>query len=80
MSLLGVIVFSASYGRQASLESVLWGNGAFTKALVEGLYGRADYRKEGIVTHKGLDYFVSNEVKKLTSGMQTPVTLSGPRA
>jgi uncharacterized caspase-like protein len=70
----GVIVFSASHGRQESQESIAWGNGAFTKALLEGLLGRADYRKEGIVTHKGLDYFVSDEVKKLTSGLQTPVT------
>jgi uncharacterized caspase-like protein len=70
----GVIVFSGSTGRQESLESADWGNGAFTKALVEGLRGRADYRKEGVVTHKGLDYFVSNEVKTLTRGMQTPVT------
>jgi uncharacterized caspase-like protein len=70
----GVIVFSASHGRQESMEKQDWGNGAFTKALVEGLLGRADYRREGVVTHKGLDYFVSDEVKKLTSGMQTPVT------
>jgi hypothetical protein len=70
----GVIVFSASYGRQESIESVAWGHGAFTKALVDGLVGKADYRREGLVTHKGLDYFVSSEVKKLTSGMQTPVT------
>ncbi len=70
----GVIVFSASHGRQESLESTAWGNGAFTKALVEGLVGRADFRKEGVVTHKGLDYYVSGEVKKLTAGAQTPVT------
>ena len=70
----GVIVFSASQARQESMEKNDWGNGAFTKALVEGLLGRADYRKEGVVTYKGLDYFVSDEVKKLTSGLQTPVT------
>jgi uncharacterized caspase-like protein len=70
----GVIVFSASHGRQESLEKRDWGNGAFTKALLEGLLGRADYRKEGIVTHMGLDYFVSDAVKKLTAGLQTPVT------
>jgi hypothetical protein len=27
-----------------------------------------------VVTHKGLDYFVSHRVKQLTSGLQTPVT------
>ena len=70
----GVIVFSASHGRQESRESPDWGNGAFTKALVEGLIGRADFRSEGVVTHKGLDYYVSGAVKKLTAGLQTPVT------
>jgi len=70
----GVIVFSASHGRQESRESPDWGNGAFTKALVEGLVGRADFRSEGVVTHKGLDYYVSGAVKKLTAGLQTPVT------
>jgi len=69
-----VIVFSASHGRQESRESMEWGNGAFTRALVAGLRGRADYRREGLVTHKGLDYFVADEVKKLTKGLQTPVT------
>jgi WD40 repeat protein len=70
----GVIVFSASYRGQESVESRLWSNGAFTMALVEGLSGQADYRHEGQVTYKGLDYFVSDHVRKLTSGLQTPVT------
>ena len=70
----GVIVFSASYRGQESVESRIWSNGAFTKALVEGLSGQADYRHEGQVTYKGLDYFVSDHVRKLTSGLQTPVT------
>ena len=33
----GVVVFAASTGRQESMEDPSWGNGAFTKALVEGL-------------------------------------------
>ncbi len=71
----GVIVFSASHGRQASLEEPSWQNGAFTKALVAGLVGEADYRKEGLVTHRGLDYYVGYEVKKLTNNQQQPVTM-----
>jgi WD40 repeat protein len=71
---LGVIVFSASAPRQDSLEDPAWGNGAFTKALVEGLGGGADFRREGLVTHKGLDYYVSHAVRSLTKGKQTPVT------
>jgi uncharacterized caspase-like protein len=67
-------VFSGSAPRQESLEDPAWGNGAFTKALVEGLAGRADFRREGVVTHKGLDYYVAHEVRTLTGGRQTPVT------
>ncbi len=71
----GVIVFSASHSRQASLEEPSWRNGAFTKALVAGLIGEADYRKEGLVTHRGLDYYIGYEVKKLTNNQQQPVTM-----
>jgi hypothetical protein len=70
----GVIVFSASHGKQLSYESELWGNGAFTKALVEGLDGNADFRDEGTVTYRGLDYYVGGAVSRLTEGAQTPVT------
>lgn len=70
----GVIVFSSSDGRQESLEKEIWNNGAFTKELIAGLRGQADFRREGVVTHKGLDYFVSHRVRQLTGGLQTPVT------
>lgn len=72
----GVVVFAASAGRQLSEESDDWGNGAFTRALVQGLRGSADLLKSGRITYKGLDYFVSEEVKRLTKGRQTPVSLS----
>lgn len=71
----GVVVFASSTGRQNSEESDDWGNGAFTKALVEGLGGKADLTRRGQVTFKALDYFVSEEVRRLTSGRQTPVTI-----
>lgn len=70
----GVIVFSSSTGRQPSIEKANWGNGAFTKALIDGLQGGADFRKEGVVTHQGLSYYLGREVAKLTLGRQTPVT------
>lgn len=70
----GVVVFSSSTGRQYSLESPEWGNGAFTKALVEGLTGKADYQGTGRITFKMLDLYVSERVKQLTGGQQSPVT------
>lgn len=72
----GVIVFAASTGRQFSREAPEWGNGAFTKAVVEGLTGKADFRKTGIVTHKALDFYVAERVKELTNGQQSPVSIT----
>ena len=71
----GVVVFAASTGRQSSQESPAWGNGAFTRAVVEGMGGKADVGGTGRVTHKMLDLYVSERVKVLTRGTQTPVTI-----
>jgi len=71
----GVVVFAASSGRQLSSESDEWGNGAFTKAIIEGLSGEADLTKAGRITFKSLDFFVSDRVSALTDGFQTPVTI-----
>jgi len=70
----GVIVFTSSSGKQYSLENSKWGNGAFTKALVEGLSGKADYTKDGTITINQLDLYLSERVKKLTGNKQTPTT------
>lgn len=70
----GVVVFAASTGRQSSQEALTWNNGAFTKALLEGLNGRADYKKLGHITINMLDLYISDRVKELTEGRQTPTT------
>ena len=72
----GLVVIASSTGKQYSFESAEWGNGAFTKALVEGLGGRADLKKRGRITHKMLDFYVSDRVDELTHGQQTPVNTS----
>ena len=72
----GVVVFSSSTGKQLSQENLAWGNGAFTKAVVEGLSGKADFTKNGKITHKGLDYYVTERVKELTHGQQSPVAIA----
>jgi WD40 repeat protein len=72
----GVIVFSSSTGKQLSQENPAWGNGAFTKAVVEGLEGKADLLKKGKITHAGLNVYVTERVKELTHGQQSPVSIS----
>jgi uncharacterized caspase-like protein len=69
----GAIVFNASTGKQVSLEDSTWGNGAFTKALIEGLNGKAA-TANGKITVKSLDFYISERVKQLTNGRQTPTT------
>lgn len=69
-----IIVFASSTGSQLSQEKDSWGNGAFTKALVEGLSGSADFSGRGRVTYKQLDAYVADRVDALTEGQQTPVT------
>jgi WD40 repeat protein len=68
----GVVVFASSTGSQESIESAEWQNGAFTKALIAGLSGKAPQR-DGYVTALGLSYFVSGEVLRLTGERQRPV-------
>ena len=70
----GAVVFASSTGKQYSFEDSSWGNGAFTKAVVEGIYGKADYTGKGRITINMLDLYISERVKELTKGKQTPAT------
>jgi WD40 repeat protein len=70
----GAVVFASSTGRQYSFEDSDWGNGAFTKAVVEGINGKADYTGKGRITINMLDLYISEKVKELTKGKQTPAT------
>ncbi len=71
----GVVVFTASTGRQFSLEGAAWNNGAFTKALTEGLDGQADLLKKGRITISTLDAWLADRVPALTDGQQTPTVI-----
>jgi WD40 repeat protein len=64
------VVFASSTGAQLSLQ--VEGNGAFTKALVEGLTGAAVLRGTNKITVSSLGVYVAERVKELTKGMQTP--------
>ncbi len=72
----GTIVMSATTGMGYSYEKDEWGHGAFTKALLEGIGdGKADYPpKNGTVTIKEIDLYITERVKTLTDGKQKPTT------
>ncbi|MGE0240194.1 MAG: caspase family protein [Parvibaculaceae bacterium] len=69
----GVVMFASSTGRQLSIESDTWKNGAFTEALIDGLSGGADFVKDGKLTISELDLYLSDRVKQLTDKRQAPV-------
>jgi WD40 repeat protein len=70
----GVIVMCSSMGREYSLEDEKGGHGYFTQALLEGLAGKADYNKDGVIYLHELDTYVTERVKELSKGKQHPVT------
>jgi hypothetical protein len=74
----GVVTYASSTGRQLSQENDAWHNGAFTKALIEGLpaagrKGKADVTNKGFITTAALDLWLAERVKELTGGSQSPV-------
>jgi len=70
----GIVAFASSTGREVSVESSAWQNGAFTKAIVEGIeQGKADLSGEGTITTSELDFFLEKRVRELTDDKQHPV-------
>ena len=69
----GVIVFASSAGRELSQESPEWGNGAFTKAIIEGIRGKADLKNDGLIRPTLLQAYVTDRVRELTNNKQRPV-------
>jgi WD40 repeat protein len=77
----GVAVMCAAMSRQTAGESAKIGHGFFTKAVLEGLQGAADYDKDGKVDLTELDLYVSRRVRQLSrdqqrAGCTKPATLS----
>jgi WD40 repeat protein len=68
------VIFTASRGNQLSQERPELGHGVFTYAIIQGMMGEADLVKDGTVTMKELDTYVSEMVPRLTSGLQQPTT------
>jgi WD40 repeat protein len=72
---LGVFLYASALGRQFSYEHPDWQNGAFTKAMIEGLSGMADREKLGYVETDELAVYVRRQVLRMTNGMQEPVRM-----
>jgi WD40 repeat protein len=74
----GIVVLSASKGDQLSYEGPQWQDGAFTKALLEGIVeAKADPAQSGEITVLDLGSYIHRRVLVLTERRQEP-TLSMP--
>jgi WD40 repeat protein len=69
----GIVVFTSSTGNELSQEKDEWKNGAFTKAVVEGLRGAAARPQVPVVMISDLQGYVSQRVRELTNGNQKPM-------
>jgi uncharacterized caspase-like protein len=69
----GVIIFASSTGKETSQEDANWGNGAFTKAIIEGIGGKADRDNSGLIRPSYLSAYVNDRVRALTGNEQRPV-------
>jgi len=74
----GAVTFTSSTGKEVSYEKTEWNNGAFTKALLEGLSGKAQVPGRNKITYKSLDLYISERVADLTDNKQHPTTVPAP--
>lgn len=68
-----VMLFLSSRGYEYSYENSLMPNGYFTYYLCEALKGAADENKNGVITAKELNDYVSFNVRETSTGLQHPV-------
>lgn len=68
-----VLLFLSSRGNEYSAESPFLANGYFTKHLLRGLGGGADFNKDMRITARELFNYVSDGVKSQTNNQQHPV-------
>lgn len=68
----GVIVFASSTAKELAQETDEWNNGAFTKALIEGLRGEAEDPRDKYIYPTTLKRYVTRRVRDLTDNQQRP--------
>lgn len=68
----GVIVFASATAKELAQETDEWGNGAFTKALIEGLRGGAEDPRDKFIYPTTLKRYVTRRVRDLTDNQQRP--------
>ncbi|MFZ1728526.1 MAG: caspase family protein [Bacteroidota bacterium] len=67
------VVFTSSSGNEYSYEDRSWGHGAFTRALLDGIGGAADFTADKTIDWGELQLYVGTAVRKMTKGGQNPM-------
>ena len=71
----GTTVVSSAGGAEYAIEGSNWKNGAFTYALINGLFSKkADLNGNRIIMLSELQEYLLFEVNKITQGRQTPTS------
>jgi WD40 repeat protein len=69
----GLVVLCATTGNEKAQESHRYKHGVFTLALLEGLAGKANRDKEGVIYLHELERYLVERVQELTGRQQHPV-------
>jgi len=72
MSASNVTVLTSSTTNEFSREDEHWGNGAFTKVLLEALGQDADENHDGVISMSELTRYIASHVPILTRNLQHP--------
>jgi len=72
-----VIVMATSTAEGLTFDAERWGGGAFTKAVVKGLRGKAESSRpalDDLISTEELAWYIQSRVSQLTDGRQTPIS------
>jgi WD40 repeat protein len=67
-----ITVLTSSSKEELSREDPTWGNGAFTKVVLEALSSKADANRNGLISVSELTGYLTRHVPGLTDGAQHP--------
>lgn len=68
----GVVVLASSLGSEYSMESPTTKAGFYTLGLTEGMSGRADFNRDGVIHLNELEKYSTQRVQQLSQGGQNP--------
>lgn len=72
----GMMLYASSASDTKSKEDPSWGNGAFTKALVEAFNGGARQQFDEGLSTQALEMHLYKEVRRITNFKQTPIFIN----